>query len=131
MTPSRPYLLRALYDWMLDNKVVPYLMVNAEYPGVNVPKQYVQEGRIVLDISPSAVRNLEIQNEYVCFDARFNGIAMQVDVPMGGVLGIFVQGEGHGMVFTDDDLYRNHPRDPNGPPSSPTGDGRPHLKVVK
>ena len=73
MTPNRPYLIRAVNEWLLDNRCTPHLLVNAEAPGVDVPRQYIQDGKIVLNIGPNAVEGLRVSNEEVTFLARFSG----------------------------------------------------------
>lgn len=100
MTPNRPYLLRAFYDWIVDNECTPHLVVNADFPAVQVPTQFVQEGQIVLNISPSAVTQFAMDNEQLSFNARFSGQPMQVYVPMGAVLAIYARENGEGTVFT-------------------------------
>jgi len=131
MTSSRPYLVRALYEWILDNGLTPYLLVDATVPGAVVPQDFVQDGKIVLNISPSAVRGLDLGNDQIRFNARFRGVAQDVFVPIGAVLAIYARENGHGMVFAEEG-------DTTPPPSGPTGGGeekkggdRPHLRVVK
>lgn len=99
MLSSRPYLARALYEWLLDNGHTPYIVVDAEREGVNVPRQYVQNGQIVLNIAPSAVRDLYIENAAVTFGARFSGQPMQVIVPMEALVALYARENGVGMVF--------------------------------
>ena len=99
MTPSRPYILRALYEWLLDNDVTPYVLVDATYNNVTVPHQFVQDGRIVLNVSPSAVRGLHIDNEALSFNARFSGQPMDVYVPIVAVQAIYSAENGEGMGF--------------------------------
>lgn len=124
MTSSRPYLIRALYEWIADNGNTPYLLVNAGYEGVMVPQQYIQDGRIVLNIASSAVQNLELGDEYVGFSARFSGQAMQVSVPVAAVMAIYAMENGQGMVFAEDGETEPTPPQPGKP-------ARPSLKVVK
>lgn len=127
MTPSRPYLIRALYDWIVDNGMSPYVLVNAEDEQVVVPRQFVEGGKIVLNINPTAVQNLEVGNGFVELDARFSGTPMHVSVPVMSVLAIYARENGKGMVFTDED-------DGGGePPPSPDEEKskRPSLRVVK
>ncbi|MGO1342806.1 ClpXP protease specificity-enhancing factor [Chromohalobacter japonicus] len=99
MLSSRPYLARALYEWLLDNGHTPYIVVDAEREGVNVPRQSVQNGQIVLNITPSAVRDLYIENAAVTFGARFSGQPMQVIVPMEALIALYARENGVGMVF--------------------------------
>ncbi|MFK7160957.1 ClpXP protease specificity-enhancing factor [Marinospirillum sp. MEB164] len=96
---SRPYLLRALYEWLLDNELTPYILVAADVPGVRVPQHLVKDGQITLNIAPSAVRDLLMDMEWVTFSARFNGQPMQVDLPIDAVLAIFARENGAGMAF--------------------------------
>lgn len=105
MTPNRPYLLRAFYDWITDNQCTPYLVVNADFPQVQVPTQFVQDGQIVLNINPSAVMQFEMDNQQISFNARFSGQPMQVYVPMGAVLAIYARENGEGTVFTAEETY--------------------------
>ncbi|QOR39381.1 ClpXP protease specificity-enhancing factor [Billgrantia diversa] len=99
MLSSRPYLARGLYEWLLDNEHTPYIVVDAEQPGVSVPRQFVQNGQIVLNVGPTAVRDLHIANDAVRFHARFGGQPMQVVVPMQALVAIYAKENGVGMVF--------------------------------
>ena len=134
MTPSRPYIMRALYEWIVDTDCTPYLLVDAEVPGVDVPRQYVKDGQIVLNISPSAVIDLHIGNEAVNFNGRFGGVATDIRVPVIAVVGIYARENGQGMVFEPegDDEGPQPPDDtPPGPGSNQSRLERPSLKVVK
>ncbi|ULG70795.1 ClpXP protease specificity-enhancing factor [Marinobacterium sediminicola] len=99
MKPSRPYLLRALYEWVLDNNMTPHIAVDATLQGVQVPDQFVQDGQITLNIAPSAVQGLMIDDQGISFSARFGGVPMNVYVPMVAVLAIFTRENGMGMGF--------------------------------
>lgn len=99
MLSSRPYLARGLYEWLLDNEHTPYVVVDAEQAGVIVPRQFVQNGQIVLNVGPTAVRDLHIENDAVTFSARFGGQPMQVVVPMPALIAIYARENGVGMVF--------------------------------
>lgn len=99
MNPSRPYLVRALHEWILDNDCTPHLAVDARLPGVIVPTQFVQEGQIVLNISPSAVQGLLIDDAGVSFSARFGGVPMNVYVPMIAIMAVYARENGQGMGF--------------------------------
>ena len=103
MSSNRPYLIRALYDWIVDNDMTPHLLVDAEGNGVVVPQQFVQDGRIVLNISPGAVQDLEIGNQEILLSARFGGMAMDVRVPPRAVLGIYAKENGRGMLFPEEE----------------------------
>lgn len=102
MTSSRPYLLRALNEWILDNDLTPHIVVDATYENVVVPTQYVEADKIVLNISPGAVSNFNITNEYICFSARFSGKAMEIFVPVTAVLALYSKENGQGMVFNEE-----------------------------
>lgn len=139
MNSSRPYLVRALYEWIVDNDCTPHILVNAEYPAVQVPQGFASDGQIVLNISPNAVRGLQMENDAVSFEGRFGGVAHSLYVPTGAILGIYARENGQGMVFeleppmVDDDEDDIEPDD-DGPPEGgqpPRPSGRPSLKVVK
>ena len=129
MTSNRPYLIRALYDWIVDNNLTPHLLVNADADDVVVPLQFVEDGRIVLNVSPAAVRDLELSNQGIMFEARFGGIPMTVKVPPRAVLGLYAKENGRGMLFPEDDQDTDQPPDEPAPPT-PSGK-RPKLKVIK
>ena len=124
MTANRPYLLRALYDWIGDNDMTPHILVDAGVPGVEVPDQAVQKGKVILNIDPSAVRELDLGNDWLTFSARFSGRSFKVAVPVEAVLAIYAKENGQGMMFAQED----GPDSPDGGPSAPK---RPHLTVVK
>ena len=130
MTPSRPYIMRALYEWIGDNACTPYILVDATPEDVLVPEQYVKDGQIVLNISPTAVMDLNITNEAVAFNGRFGGVATDVFVPVNAVIGIYARENGQGMVFEPEDGGDTTPPD-DQPPEPPKPEGRPSLKIVK
>ena len=128
MTSRKPYLIRAIYEWILDNDCTPHLLVDATGPEVRVPKDHTQDGRIILNISPGAVQGLTLANEAASFSARFGGVAHEVYVPSQAVLAVYARENGEGIMFPPDD-----DSDPGGD-DTPPGDGggeRPQLKVVK
>ena len=132
MTSTRPYLLRAMYEWMLDNDLTPQLVVDAEHDDVSVPRQFVADGRIVLNVSPSAVRDLELGQQRVRFKARFNGAPFEVDVPVRCVQAVFARENGAGMTFPDDPSTEpSEDRGPDDPTPESPPPSRPTLKVVK
>ena len=140
MTSSRPYMIRALYEWIVDNKSTPYLLVDAHADGVSVPQEFVnKDGQIVLNISPTAVKDLFVSNESLTFNARFGGIPRDIFVPCGAILGIYARENGQGMIFEPEHgAQPTPPSDGGGPPSknlSPKDDNkdskRPSLRVVK
>src|SRR5210317_851833 len=99
MTSSRPYIMRALYEWIVDNDCTPYVLVDATMAEVMVPQQFVKDGQIVLNISPSAVMDLTVSNESMSFNGRFGGVATDVYVPVSAIVGIYARENGQGMVF--------------------------------
>lgn len=108
----------------MDNGCTPHLLVDVEIEGVDVPQAYVSDGQIVLNISPTAVVGLDMGNETVAFNGRFGGVATDITVPVGAILGIYARENGQGMVF-------DTAEEPDVPPDPPAGKGRPSLKVVK
>ena len=125
MTTSRPYLIRAIHEWILDNDMTPHLLVDMEGDGVDVPAQQGQNGKIVLNISPNAVEGLVLGNDAIGFSARFGGIGTEVYVPVESVLAIYAKENGRGMVF-------NENGDEGGPDDNgPKPGKRPALKIVK
>lgn len=127
----RPYLLRAMHEWITDNLQTPHLVVDATAQGVEVPRQYVQEGKIILNVSHSATSGLVMNNEAVRFRARFGAMAHDVSVPIPAVLGIYARETGQGMIFSEADP--SPPPQPTPPKPAPSGEEskRPKLKVVK
>lgn len=139
MTSSRPYLIRALYEWIVDNGNTPYMLVDTSLDIVEVPRAFVENGRIILNISPEATHSLVLGNEAVTFNARFSGTAMDVHVPVSSVLAIYARENGQGMMFGDQD---DTPPDPGSgtplkkteaekEPSASAEAKRPNLKIVK
>ena len=117
MSPNRPYLLRAFFDWIVDNDCTPHIIVDAHHPMVAVPQEFVKDGQIVLNIAPRAVTNLSLDGDDVQFSARFNGMPVDIYVPIAGVLGIYAQENGQGMVF--DQEGSPEPPPSATPPSAP------------
>lgn len=128
MTSSKPYLLRAVYEWLVDNRLTPYVMVNAMFDGVNVPDDYIEDGKIVLNVAPQAVAGLLLNNDAVEFDARFSGISNHIYIPINAIEAIYAFENGRGMVFNDDDEDDGTPP-PGDEPK--TKKGKPNLRVVK
>lgn len=126
MTSSRPYLLRAIYDWIQDNYLTPHIMVDAHGTGVRVPQEYVQDGQIILNISSAAAMNLVMTDEYVSFNARFRGVPMDVTVPVESVLGIYARENGQGMMFAEG--TSNSPVPPTPPVGGGAGSSPPKTK---
>jgi stringent starvation protein B len=139
MTSSRPYIIRALYEWIIENECTPYILVNAFADGVEVPQEHVKDGQIILNVSPSAVQSLTIHNHSVDFEGRFGGIPKQVFVPITAVMGIYAKENGQGMIF-DADSGGNEPPEPTGSDDSDGSTGsdvqgpigkKPSLRIVK
>ena len=104
-SPKRPYLLRAYYDWLVDNSFTPYLVVDATYLGVNVPVEYVKDGQIVLNLSANATGNLQLTNDFIKFNARFKGVSRELYIPMGAALAIYARENGDGVMFEPEEVY--------------------------
>jgi stringent starvation protein B len=134
MTSNRPYLLRAIYEWIVDNGLTPYLLVDAHAEGVQVPPSAVKDGRVVLNIAPRAVAQLQLGNREVAFMARFGGVGHAVSVPVAAVLAIYAQETGQGMGLPADEGEVAPPQDPPSGPG-PGDPGAPkrgaHLRVIK
>ena len=128
MNSSRPYIMRALYEWIVDNECAPYVLVDASMADVMVPQQFVKENQIVLNISPDAVVDLNISNQAVAFNGRFGGVATDVFVPISAVVGIYARENGQGMVFDPEEAAE--PPD-DTPPDPEKAEKRPALKIVK
>lgn len=126
MTSSRPYLVRAMYEWIVDNNCTPYVLVDAHAEGVQVPQQYVENGQIVLNIAPGAVASMELGNELMRFNARFGGVPTDVFVPISAIRGLYARENGRGMVFDEDE-----PPVPPVDPDKSEADKKPSLRVVK
>ncbi len=133
MTPSRPYLIRALHEWITDNQHTPYIVVDAGVQGVDVPQNFVSDGQIVLNISMTAVQDLSLDSDAVCFSARFGGVPMQVYVPAIAVMAIYSKETGQGMSFGREPGAPQPPDKTPPPTQSKKADkgNRPALKVVK
>jgi stringent starvation protein B len=158
MTSNRPYLLRAIYDWISDNGFTPYMLVDAARPGVRVPASAIRDGKVVLNIAMRAVANLELGNDRIRCMARFGGVSQPLDVPVSAVQAIYAQENGQGMMFPPEDAEiaappaveapeqvpaprpslqpvapLNQSEDEPSPPSSdePPPKGPPKLRVIK
>ena len=135
MTSTRPYLIRAMYDWIVDNQCTPHLLVDAGFDGVQVPRQYVENGVIVLNMAPSAVRDLQLGNELVSFSARFAGTPHDIRVPTGAVQAIYARENGQGIFLGETDVAASGPAASEAtakadePPTK--GSKPPHLTIVK
>jgi len=139
MSPRRPYLLRAIHEWISDSHCTPHLVVDANHPGVEVPRQFVKDGKIVLNISWTATAQLKMTNDEVSFSGRFGAASMQVRIPIAAVLAVYARETGQGMIFSEDDVGPA-PQGPAPPakdagsaPAKPAGSAerRAKFKVVK
>ena len=147
MKARRPYLLRAIHEWISDRNCTPHLVVDAGIAGVEVPRQYVKDGKIVLNVSWNATANLRLGNDEVSFSGRFGGVSMSVRAPLHAVLAIYARETGQGMIFADDDVDTPGPTpvpaagvtdgkgpgddDPGPKPTAPADGRRARLKIVK
>ncbi len=141
MSSHRPYLLRALVEWINDNGLTPHILVDAGVAGVQVPPASIKDGRVVLNIAERAVVRLSIDHEAVTFSARFSGVSYPVHVPVSAVLAVYARENGQGMALPDDivaaedapedDLPSDDDAAPTPPDDTPPKPGRPHLRVVK
>ena len=122
MNSSRPYLMRAMYEWIVDNNLTPYLLVSAGKPDVQVPVEHINNGKIILNVDPNAVQDLDMSGTEIYFSARFSGKPTQISVPISAVLAIYSRENGRGMVFNDDD---------ESPPDPAAGKEKPNLHIVK
>jgi stringent starvation protein B len=137
MTSSNPYLLRALYEWIVDNGMTPHLLVDTRDSRVRVPVQFVKDNSIVLNLAPSAVRDLMMRNDFISFSARFGGVPQEILVPVGAARMIYARETGQGMSLPEEDAATStgqeateeSPKDPSpGPAAPPKGS---HLRRVK
>ncbi len=127
MTSSKPYLVRALYEWILDNDTTPYILVDTSSDQVLIPQGIASDGKVVLNLAPAAIQNLDMTNEYVSFSARFNGVAEDLYCPISALMAIYARENGEGMMFpaeeSDGDL--TEPSSEDDKPKGPT------LTVIK
>jgi len=130
MKSNRPYLLKAFYEWIVDSDCTPYIAVDAHYPGVEVPQQFVTDGQIVLNIAPRAVNQFEMADTHLQLSTRFGGIPMDIHVPLGAIIGIYAHENGQGMVFELEDPQDDPPPPkPKGPTVVTSGKKSPQKKT--
>ncbi|WP_299189451.1 ClpXP protease specificity-enhancing factor [uncultured Psychrobacter sp.] len=139
ITPTRPYMVRALYQWIEDNALTPYLMVDATAKNVQIPTEHVQDGRIVLNIASRATGNMSMENDYIHFSARFGGVSQEIWIPLPAVMGIYAKENSQGMFF-DPSEYDNYDPEEDSLATSkkststeakPKRDNKAGLKVLK
>lgn len=138
MTSNKPYLIRAFYDWIVDNELTPYILVDASYTGIQVPQEHVRNGLIVLNISPAATRGLLLENDRIVFTARFAGQVEQIFITPMSVLEIYAKENGRGIAFAleedgdgDGDGDGEPPSGTDNTSSTPSARNKPTLKLVK
>lgn len=128
MNSSKPYLLRALYEWILDNDTTPYILVDISSDDVAVPPGIANDGKVVLNLAPRAIQNLDMSNDHVSFSARFNGVAEDIFCPMSSLLAIYARENGEGMMFPAEDDDEEGAQAKSESDDKPKG---PTLKVIK
>ena len=138
MSSKRPYLIKAFFDWIVDNDCTPYIVVDAYVADVEVPQEHVIDGQIVLNLAPRAVKNFVMEDDYLSFTTRFGGIPTAIQLPLRAVMGIYARENGQGMMFQPED-------EPEAPPpmellpkqpalgkaETDAKSGRPSLRVIK
>lgn len=143
MKSNRPYLFKAFYEWIVDSDCTPYIAVDAHYPGVEVPQEFVNDGQIVLNIAPRAVSEFQMEDSHLHLLTRFGGIPIDIHIPLNGILSIYAHENGRGIVFDPADP-EDDPTPPKGPSvvkpektdkrpakKQPKSDSKPSLRVVK
>jgi stringent starvation protein B len=128
---KRPYLIRAMHEWMGDNSHTPHIVVDTSIDGVNVPVEHIKDGKIILNISDSAAHNLKLTNDAVSFRARFSGVPFDVWAPMQSLLGIYARETGQGMIFSHDAETTEHIEPPELSNEIEETRSHPHLTLVK
>ena len=127
-TSKRPYLIRAMHEWMTDNGLTPYVVFDAGTDDLKVPEQYISDDKLILNISYSATRNLNITNDRMSFETRFDGVVRHIDVPIVIIIGIYAKETGQGMIFSEDEAAQL----PDIVEAiEPRSKGQPTLKIVK
>jgi len=125
MTPLKPYLIRSIYEWIVDNNLTPHLLVDAEHPDSVVPEDHINDGQIILNVRPAAIQGLDLGNTAIEFNTRFNGQPTQIFAPISAVLAIYAQENGRGMVFDQEEENNDNPPPPEPKPQ------KSHLRIVK
>ncbi|UNM96671.1 ClpXP protease specificity-enhancing factor [Ignatzschineria rhizosphaerae] len=131
MTSNKPYFMRALYEWILDNNCTPYIVVDATLPFVEVPEQFITEGKIILNILPSATHNLYLGDEWITFSARFSGVSEEINIPIGAVVAIYAQENGEGMGFETEALPEDYFDETIIKIPSKTTHHKPQLNIIE
>lgn len=131
MTSLKRYLTRATRDWAVDNGYTPYVVVDANVAGVQVPSSFVENGRIVLNVHPRAIQNFDMDDEQIRFSARFSGKSVAVEFPLLAVLAVYARENGQGISFPEVNRAGEQPPEPDKPPTGPAPGKRPVLKIIK
>lgn len=137
LTPTRPYMVRAIYQWIEDNALTPYLMVDATHEHARVPMEYVQDGRIVLSIATASVGKIEMENDFIFFTARFGGVSQEIWIPMQAVMGIYAKENSQAGIFFDPREYDNYTpaetesKQPSSNKPKPKRENKAGLKILK
>jgi stringent starvation protein B len=126
MTPLKPYLIRSIYEWIIDNNLTPHLLVDAGNTSAILPTDFIEDGKIVLNIRPEAIQGLSLGNEEIEFNARFSGKPMHIVTPVIAVLAIYAKENGKGMIFDQEDSDGDEPPPPVKKPTA-----KPTLRIVK
>lgn len=130
MLSNKPYLIRAFYEWIVDSQCTPYLLIDATKPRVDVPEQFVEDGQIVLNVSPEAVTDLLITKQDVTFIARFSGVKKNIYIPIQAVLAIYAMENEQGMFFEPEEPIKIE-ADKFENDAGKKGRGKPHLHIVE
>ncbi|MDA1342277.1 MAG: ClpXP protease specificity-enhancing factor [Proteobacteria bacterium] len=125
MTPLKPYLIRSVYEWIVDNDLTPHLLVNAETNKGNLPTSYIEDGKIILNMRPQAIDTLSLGNEFIEFNAKFSGRPVQIAASVSAVMAIYAKENGKGLVFDQENNDDDEPPPEQAPPNKPS------LRVVK
>lgn len=126
MTSLKPYLIRSIYEWIIDNNLTPHLLVDAEDTHAILPTEFIEDGKIVLNIRPEAIQGLSLGNDEIEFNARFSGKPMHIATPITAVLAIYAKENGKGMIFDQEDSDGDEPLPPVKKPTT-----KPNLRIVK
>ncbi|HIF17654.1 MAG TPA: ClpXP protease specificity-enhancing factor [Cycloclasticus sp.] len=129
MTPLKPYLVRALHEWIIDNGQTPYLLIDAKFDGVEVPSSYISDNKIILNTHPDAIQDWTLDNDSISFSARFSGRSENLYIPINAVLAAYAKENGKGMMF-DERFEDDMPPEPDAPKSTKKSQ-KPVLKIVK
>ena len=136
LIPTRPYLIRAIREWAMDNGLTPQLLVDASVDGIVIPEGHVRDGKIVLNVHSQAVKALELGNEFITFSARFGGTSHAINLPIQSVLAVFARENGQGIFFQEEETQHQMEQSAGDSEESPpndrsSGPRRPYLRLVE